>query len=97
MLSTRKKLLTMLTLSAACALALSGCGRSTVVLRETQPAMIAESATLQVWVKDSTGKQVRATRQVIPGEFVLGDPNGAKPPVQTAPAKAEILPTPIQK
>jgi hypothetical protein len=66
------------------------------VLRETQPAMIAEPTVVKVWVKDSTGKQVRATRQVIPGEFVLGDPNGAKPPVQTAPAKAEILPSPMK-
>lgn len=92
MQSIRKKALTILILSAACALGLSGCGRSTVVLRETQPAMIAESATLKVWVKDSTGKQVRATREVIPGEFVLGDPNGAKPPVANA-AKAEVLPS----
>lgn len=80
----------MLFLSAVFALGLSACGRNTVVLRETQPAMIAESATLKVWVKDSTGKQVRATRQVVPGEFVLGDPNGAKTP-SPAP-KAEVLP-----
>lgn len=92
MLNTHKSLLTILILSAVCALALSGCGRSTVVLRETQPAMIAEPAKLQVWVKDSTGKQVRATREVIPGEFVLGDPNGAKAVPQSK-VKAEVLPS----
>ncbi len=91
MLNTPKNLSTILILSAVCVLGLSGCGRNTVVLRETQPAMIAESATLKVWVKDSTGKQVRATREVIPGEFVLGDPNGAKAPPPEK--KAEVLPT----
>lgn len=91
MRNTHKNLLTISILSVVCALGLSACGRSTVVLRETQPAMIAEPAQLKVWVKDSKGNQVRATREVIPGEFVLGDPNGAKsvpPPAQ----KAEVVP-----
>src|SRR5947207_2023171 len=94
MLNTRKKALTILIWSAVCVLGLSACGRKTVVTRESQPAMIAESATLKVWVKDSNGKPVRATREVVPGEFVLGDPNGAKPvpPTPMAAPKAEIVP-----
>ena len=93
MLKFQRQTLATTLLALACALALSGCGQKTIVMRDRDPAMIARTATLDVWVKDANGKMIRAKRDVLPGEFVVGDANGTKappadkvaPPVPAAP------------
>ena len=94
MRNTQISLLLTTTLWAlVCALALSGCGQKTIVMRDRDPAMVARAATLEVWIKDANGKLVKAKRDVQPGEFVVGDANGAKAPALVRAAKPAPAPS----
>jgi len=64
-------------------------------MRDRDPAMVARGATLEVWIKDANGKLVKAKRDVQPGEFVVGDANGAKAPTATLVQAAKPAPAPV--
>lgn len=69
-------MLSVIAFALLAAVGIAGCAERAVIVPPTVPVRLAEQLySVSVWVKDTTGKEVKARADLFPGMIIATDPN----------------------